>query len=165
MRTTWGNIDTHKTVLYVPMRGTESDVAGMISATSNMKTVSDSRTVIPAERKIDRYKNLMLYPHFHKPSMVVLSFETYILCGCSLLINYLNLDEITLHLFNWPAIAHTVHSFWHALPLQQKAHLHSKCVVQTPSACTQTHTTHTLLPLNSSPSQFLLAICLIYPTD
>ena len=37
---------------YVPMRGTESDVAGMISATSNMKTVRDSKTVIPA--KIDR---------------------------------------------------------------------------------------------------------------
>lgn len=31
------------------MRGTESDVAGMISATSNMKTVSDSSTVIPAK--------------------------------------------------------------------------------------------------------------------
>lgn len=38
----------------VPMRGTESDVAGMISATSSMKTVRDSRTVIPAERQIDR---------------------------------------------------------------------------------------------------------------
>lgn len=36
------------------MRGTESDVAGMISATSNMKTVRDSRTVIPAETQIDR---------------------------------------------------------------------------------------------------------------
>lgn len=33
------------------MRGTESDVAGMISATSNMKTVRDSRMVIPADRK------------------------------------------------------------------------------------------------------------------
>lgn len=30
------------------MRGTESDVAGMISATSSMKTVRDSSTVIPA---------------------------------------------------------------------------------------------------------------------
>lgn len=36
------------------MRGTESDVAGMISATSSMKTVRDSRTVIPAETQIDR---------------------------------------------------------------------------------------------------------------
>lgn len=33
------------------MRGTESEVAGMISATSNMKTVSESNTVIPAEKK------------------------------------------------------------------------------------------------------------------
>ena len=31
----------------LPIRGTESEVAGMISATSSMKTVSDSRTVIP----------------------------------------------------------------------------------------------------------------------
>lgn len=33
---------------HLPMRGTESDVAGMISATSSMKTVSESRTVMPA---------------------------------------------------------------------------------------------------------------------
>lgn len=33
------------------MRGTESEVAGMISATSSMKTVSDSSTVIPDEEK------------------------------------------------------------------------------------------------------------------
>lgn len=31
------------------MRGTESDVAGMISATSSMKTVSDSSTVMPGD--------------------------------------------------------------------------------------------------------------------
>lgn len=31
----------------LPIRGTESDVAGMISATSSMKTVSDSSTVMP----------------------------------------------------------------------------------------------------------------------
>lgn len=30
-----------------PMRGTESDVAGMISATRSMKTVSESSTVMP----------------------------------------------------------------------------------------------------------------------
>ncbi len=43
---------THKpnTVSHIPMRGTESDVAGMISATSNMKTVRDSKTVIPVDR-------------------------------------------------------------------------------------------------------------------
>lgn len=35
----------------MPMRGTESEVAGMISATSSMKTVSDSSTVIPGEEK------------------------------------------------------------------------------------------------------------------
>lgn len=35
------------------MRGTESDVAGMISATSNMNTVRDSKTVIPTERQMD----------------------------------------------------------------------------------------------------------------
>lgn len=38
------------TILHIPIRGTESDVAGMISATSNMKTVRDSKTVIPRER-------------------------------------------------------------------------------------------------------------------
>lgn len=47
------NIHTN-TVSYIPIRGTESDVAGMISATSNMKTVRDSRTVIPAETHTDR---------------------------------------------------------------------------------------------------------------
>lgn len=31
------------------MRGTESDVAGMISATRSMKTVSDSSTVMPGD--------------------------------------------------------------------------------------------------------------------
>lgn len=30
------------------MRGTESEVAGMISATSSMKTVRESRTVMPS---------------------------------------------------------------------------------------------------------------------
>lgn len=30
------------------MRGTESEVAGMISATSSMKTVKESRTVMPS---------------------------------------------------------------------------------------------------------------------
>lgn len=33
-----------------PMSGTESDVAGMISATSSMKTVRESSTVMPAQR-------------------------------------------------------------------------------------------------------------------
>ena len=32
------------------MRGTESDVAGMISATKSMKTVSDRSTVMPWDR-------------------------------------------------------------------------------------------------------------------
>lgn len=35
------------------MRGTESDVAGMISATSSMKTVRESNTVIPADTESD----------------------------------------------------------------------------------------------------------------
>lgn len=34
----------------LPMRGTESDVAGMISATRSMKTVSESSTVMPGDR-------------------------------------------------------------------------------------------------------------------
>lgn len=34
----------------LPMRGTESDVAGMISATRSMKTVSESSTVMPGVR-------------------------------------------------------------------------------------------------------------------
>lgn len=33
------------------MTGTESDVASMISATSSMKTVRESSTVIPVERR------------------------------------------------------------------------------------------------------------------
>jgi len=32
----------------LPISGTESEVAGMISATSSMNTVRESRTVIPA---------------------------------------------------------------------------------------------------------------------
>ena len=35
------------------MRGMESEVAGMISATSNMKTVRESSTVIPEKRAED----------------------------------------------------------------------------------------------------------------
>jgi hypothetical protein len=35
------------------MRGMESEVAGMISATSNMKTVSESSTVMPEQREED----------------------------------------------------------------------------------------------------------------
>ena len=31
----------------LPIKGTESDVAGMISATNSMKTVRDNKTVIP----------------------------------------------------------------------------------------------------------------------
>ena len=31
----------------LPIKGTESEVAGMISATSSMKTVRESKTVIP----------------------------------------------------------------------------------------------------------------------
>lgn len=37
----------HKPSSALPIRGTESDVAGMISATSSMKTVRESNTVIP----------------------------------------------------------------------------------------------------------------------
>lgn len=37
----------------LPIKGTESDVGGIISATSSMKTVKESRTVIP-EREQDR---------------------------------------------------------------------------------------------------------------
>lgn len=36
----------------LPISGMESEVAGMISATSNMKTVNESSTVIP----VNRYK-------------------------------------------------------------------------------------------------------------
>lgn len=50
-----------------PMRGTESDVAGMISATSSMKTVRDSSTVIPAQTQ---HKHL----HLHKRSVCFLSW-------------------------------------------------------------------------------------------
>lgn len=49
------------------MRGTESDVAGMISATRSMKTVSESSTVMPwvreRERKTERgrEKSISIY--------------------------------------------------------------------------------------------------------
>lgn len=36
----------------LPISGMESEVAGMISATNNMKTVNESSTVIP----VNRYK-------------------------------------------------------------------------------------------------------------
>lgn len=46
-----------KNNLFLPIRGTESEVAGMISATNSMKTVSDSNTVMPGEeRKIRKPK-------------------------------------------------------------------------------------------------------------
>lgn len=38
----------------LPIRGTESEVAGMISATSNMNTVRDSSTVMPGTKTVDR---------------------------------------------------------------------------------------------------------------
>lgn len=44
-------------LFYLPIRGTESDVAGIISATRSIKTVSDSNTVIP-EKIIYRIKPL-----------------------------------------------------------------------------------------------------------
>lgn len=43
-----------KSAFHVPMRGTESEVAGIISATSSMKTVRDSSTVIPAGRHTEK---------------------------------------------------------------------------------------------------------------
>lgn len=42
------------------MRGTESDVAGMISATSSMKTVSESRTVMPGDTDGEREHELVI---------------------------------------------------------------------------------------------------------
>ena len=45
---------THTRKYNPPMRGTESDVAGMISATRSMKTVSESSTVMPADRDRER---------------------------------------------------------------------------------------------------------------
>lgn len=42
---------TQKNNLFLPIRGTESEVAGMISATNSMKTVRDSNTVMPGEDK------------------------------------------------------------------------------------------------------------------
>lgn len=41
----------------IPIRGMESDVAGIISATSNMKTVRDSSTVIPGGKESERQRN------------------------------------------------------------------------------------------------------------
>lgn len=49
-----------KQILFLPIRGTESEVAGMISATSSMKTVNDSNTVMPTQ---DRK---MRKPRFNK---------------------------------------------------------------------------------------------------
>lgn len=38
-------------------------MAGMISATSNMNTVSDSSTVMPANKRVDRHISRNLLPH------------------------------------------------------------------------------------------------------
>lgn len=55
---------------FLPIKGTESEVAGMISATSNMKTVSDSSTVMPGEDddKKTRIKNRenLSFHHFQQ---------------------------------------------------------------------------------------------------
>lgn len=40
--------------LDLPIKGTESDVAGIISATRSIKTVSESRTVMPEGKKNKR---------------------------------------------------------------------------------------------------------------
>lgn len=50
----WSNPVSYELCLTVsdsPIKGTESDVSGMISATSSMKTVSESKTVIPGKLK------------------------------------------------------------------------------------------------------------------
>src|SRR4029434_9548966 len=54
----------------IPMRGTESDVAGMISATSSMNTVRDSSTVMPdMERETHKTIQIefLLLTLTHKP--------------------------------------------------------------------------------------------------
>lgn len=58
-------INTRLTVVNLPIKGTESDVAGMISATSSMKTVSESKTVIPGNKNTH-------YAHTHTPSYFTL---------------------------------------------------------------------------------------------
>lgn len=56
------------------MRGTESDVAGMISATSSMKTVSESRTVMPAGQRGDGCECLRHALHLHvNPASLLLT--------------------------------------------------------------------------------------------
>lgn len=40
----------------LPIKGTESEVAGMISATSSMKTVRDNKTVIPEKWSMKSYQ-------------------------------------------------------------------------------------------------------------
>lgn len=60
--------------VHIPMRGTESDVAGIISATSSIKTVRDSRTVIPAGKHRDTGGFLILQLHFVSQSILDLGF-------------------------------------------------------------------------------------------
>lgn len=45
-------VNNYLTVSDLPIKGTESDVAGMISATRSMKTVSESKTVMPGNGNI-----------------------------------------------------------------------------------------------------------------
>lgn len=48
----------------LPISGIESDVAGIISATNNIKTVSESNTVIPAHRERNNKKQLRVLKKF-----------------------------------------------------------------------------------------------------
>ena len=63
----------HKRECNPPMRGTESDVAGMISATRSMKTVSERSTVMPWDREGERGRereNTSLYVMMRSGSLV-----------------------------------------------------------------------------------------------
>lgn len=56
------HVDTYTHIYNPPMRGTESDVAGMISATRSMKTVSERSTVMPWDRDREgERENMSIY--------------------------------------------------------------------------------------------------------
>lgn len=55
--------------IVLPIRGTESEVAGMISATSNMNTVRDSSTVMPEKGRHT------LDTLFHQTSLLLLNCD------------------------------------------------------------------------------------------
>lgn len=79
------HVDTYTHKYNPPMRGTESDVAGMISATRSMKTVSERSTVMPWDRDREgERENMSIYIMMRSGSLVyeispVITYVQYVI--------------------------------------------------------------------------------------